>query len=581
MKRTFAALALMAGLGSSTAASALPGFYAGQGSEKRLVRSTQIVVAQKGGASVITVMPDYEGPLTPFALVLAVPGDVVLDRVKSLKREYVDRLDQMTAPRFHEFWEMDPCEPGPAEQIWEQTFKASGDTDFLGGPKIGDDSKKVAKELFIPVDADFKEGEYALTLLADAEARDVAGFLGKKGLTAPAGANDAVRPYLDAGMKLLVAEVDTKRIELAGGNVAILSPLRYWSEREQSSLPVKLGLLSTEGKQELLIYTLHPDSRMEAKNYENVFAPTNIAVDFVVKERMGELYAGLHDISLAKNPKAILNEYAWSSEGCGKPCPNAPILPHELISLGGDVFEQSVPEAERNPAPDELSEEEKKAHEAKLKELTGKEKREYEKSFEEERKEVARKRALIARNKYVISRLHHRYDASNLPHDIELRTAGAVSGGGGTPKGATREVSTAVVEGSKNELQTRFNHFHPWKGMMQCERPERNRWGKPPKTYRGLRKIWIATDLSRKNRTQIAPAKVVFTAVPALGLTGVVPDADAGADAGPAEVEPKKSACGCRVVGAAGTTSALGLLLGLGLAALGLRRRRARPPAQG
>lgn len=581
MKRTFAALALMAGLGSSTAASALPGFYAGQGSEKRLVRSTQIVVAQKGGASVITVMPDYEGPLTPFALVLAVPGDVVLDRVKSLKREYVDRLDQMTAPRFHEFWEMDPCEPGPAEQIWEQTFKASGDTDFLGGPKIGDDSKKVAKELFIPVDADFKEGEYALTLLADAEARDVAGFLGKKGLTAPAGANDAVRPYLDAGMKLLVAEVDTKRIELAGGNVAILSPLRYWSEREQSSLPVKLGLLSTEGKQELLIYTLHPDSRMEAKNYENVFAPTNIAVDFVVKERMGELYAALHDISLAKNPKAILNEYAWSSEGCGKPCPNAPILPHELISLGGDVFEQSVPEAERNPVPDELSEEEKKAHEAKLKELTGKEKREYEKSFEEERKEVARKRALIARNKYVISRLHHRYDASNLPHDIELRTAGAVSGGGGTPKGATREVSTAVAEGSKNELQTRFNHFHPWKGMMQCETPERNRWGKPPKTYRGLRKIWIATDLSRKNRAQIEPAKVVFTPVPALGLTGVVPDADAGADAGAAAAEPKKSACGCRVVGAAGTSSAFGLLLGLGLAALGLRRRRARLPAQG
>ncbi len=553
----------------------MPGFYAGKGAEKRLVRSSHIVVARKGDASVVTVKPDYEGPLTPFAMVLAVPGDVTLERVSTLKREFVDRLDEMTAPRFHEFWEMDPCEPGKPEQIWEQTFRASSETDFLGGPKIGDSSKKVAKELFTKVDSDFKEGEYSMTLLSDAEAADVSGWLGKKGYTAPGGANEAVKPYLERGMKLLVAEVDAKRVELGGSDVALLSPIRFWSEKPVESLPLKLGLLSTEGKHELVVYVLHPESRYQAKNYENVFPPTNITVDFVAKERMGELYAALHDLMLEKNPKAFVAEYAQSSEGCGEPCPNAPLLPHELVTLGGDVFEQFVPDEERNPEPPELTEDEKKAYEAKLKEFTGKAKQEYEKTFEEERKEVARRKGIIARNQYVLSRLHHRYDAAGLPEDVDIAPVGPVSGGGGVPKGAAREISMQVEKSEKNQLQTRFNFFHPWKGMMKCEKPERNRWGKPPKTYRGLRKIWVATDIARKSRTQIVPAKVVHTPVPSLGLTGVTAAADAGTEAGAESDAPpeKKSACSCGTVGQSGSGGFAALGAALALAFVRRRRR--------
>ncbi|MEZ4226589.1 MAG: DUF2330 domain-containing protein [Polyangiaceae bacterium] len=576
MKRALSALFALGLTASALPASALPGFYAGKGSEKRIVRSTHIVVMNRGDASAITIMPDYEGPLTPFALVMAVPADVVTDRVKTLKREFMDRVENLTAPRFHEFWEMDPCEPGKPEQYWEQKFSASSDTDFLGGPKIGDPTKKVAKELFIQTDADFKEGEYGYSILDETQSQDVVGYLSSKGYTAPAGAAAALKPYLDKGMKILVAEVDSKRIELAGGDYAILSPIRYWSEKPVTTLPLKLGLLSGDGKQETFVYTFDPKSRYSVKNYENLFAPTNLTVDFVAKERMGELYTAMHDLSLAKNPKGVLVEYAWPSEGCGEPCQNERMLPHELMSLGGDVFEQFVPEEEREPEPPPLTEEEEKIHDAKKKELKGKEKKEYEKTFEEERKIVAKKKALIARNKYIVTRLHHRYDADNLPEDFVLAPAAAVEGGAGIPQGENHEISSEVKQAKENKLQVRYNFFHPWKGMMKCEKPVRHRWGKPPRTYRGLRKIWVAVDLARKNRKQIVPTKVVQTAVPSLGLEAAAVGAvDAGpADAGAGDGAEKKKSCGCRAVGAPVSSSDATFALGALALLVGRRRRR-------
>ena len=112
----FSARALAALLALSLAifaapAGALPGFYVSKKSDKLAAHTTHLIVVRKGDVSVVTIAADYEGPLSPFAWVLPVPGDVTLERVKTLKMEYVDRVEKLTAPRFHEFWETDPCDP--------------------------------------------------------------------------------------------------------------------------------------------------------------------------------------------------------------------------------------------------------------------------------------------------------------------------------------------------------------------------------------------------------------------------------------------------------------------------------------
>jgi hypothetical protein len=562
----------------SPAASALPGLYVGKNPDKLLAHTAHVIVMKNGETSVVSYTPDYEGPLVPFAWVVPVPSDVTLERVKTLKGEYVDRVEKLTAPRFHEFWEMDPCEPGPPEQEWERSLTASASTDFLGGPAPDPSAPKVAKELFIKVEPDTKDGEYSLTLLAAEEAKNAAEWLKGKGYVLAAESAKALERYVAAGMNVLIAEVDTKRIELIGGNVAQLSPIRFWTEQPFKSIPSQLGLANSPGKQELLVYVLDPDKRYEAKNYPNVFAPTNIKVDFIVKEKMGEFYTALHDLMLEKNPQAFVNEFAWPSKGCGQPCQNEPLLPHELMSLGGDILEQSVSEEDKHPEPPKLTEEEEKALKAKLEEMKPADRPKAKKDHELERKEILRRKALIERQQYMLSRLHHRYDAQSLPKDPEIGpAAGHVEGGARLPKGEAGEIPSDIKPGQQSKLQSRFLFFHPWKGMMKCEKPERFRWGKPPRTYRGLRKIWVAEDLAEKDRKRIEPANVVMTPIPALGLSGVVPDADAGADAGAAaaETEPKKKGgCGCDLPGAPlgtpGPLSALAAVLGV----WALRRRR-------
>ncbi len=572
----------------SSAASAFPGFYAGKGSGKRYSLQSQIVLAERDGRSVMTVLSDYGGGLDDFAVVLAVPADVTLERVKTIRRDFVDRMDQVTAPRFHEFWEMDPCEPGPAQQIWDVSLSADTGTAFLGGGSTmmgGGSSEKVPKEMLIKVEPEFKDtsGEYTFAIVPPGE--DVVAWLKGKGYEVGDAASKATAQYAD--MAFLIAEVSANKLELVAGGRAQLSPIRFWSEKPIRRIPAKLGRLSAKGFHDMIVYVLHPKDRFEVKNYGNVYPPTNLEVDFKVKERMGEFYAGLHDALLAKDPKAFLVEWVGGSGDCGKPCATAEPALYEVLSLGADVFETFVPEEERNPEVPELTKEEKKALEdkivAKIDAMEEKKtpaqkaklKKEMLKLEEERRIELARRKALILRNDYVVTRLHHRYEDAGLPEDpVVAEASGNKYGGYGLPKGPSGELSRDVAAGPKMGVQLRYVFLHPWAGMQKCEKPERWRWGKPPRTYRGRRKIWIAQELGTMDRKDFELAQVVKTPVPSLGLPGIVdaPKDDAGkGDAGTAEGGAAKKSCGCRTPGSR-TTPALGLLL-VGLSLAGAARR--------
>jgi MYXO-CTERM domain-containing protein len=326
--------------------------------------------------------------------------------------------------------------------------------------------------------------------------------------------------------------------------------------------------------QEMVVYFLDQEKRFETTNYKNVQPPTNIEVDFDVKERIGEFYNALYDIILAKNPEAFLTEYAWSADGCGQPCATDPLVIHELLSLGGDVFELSVSDEEKNPKPPELSKEEKDQYKEEWKELKPKERKEKQKMLDEDRKKVAQVKALVGRNKFILSRLHYRYDQKTLTRDPKFAAAGgALEGGVALPKGEKREAPMEVKSASENRLQIRYNNFHNWKPVIHCESPSRWRWGKSPPDYRGLRKTWIAEDLTRKSRTQIKPAKMVKTALPELGLGVPVGPVDAGAD-GSADAGKSGKGCAVSAPGARPSGATVGWALTL-LGLLAFRRQRA------
>jgi hypothetical protein len=561
---------LLASLTLASGATAFPGFMAGK-TKPPVIHESAVVMMKKGPTTVVTVMPDYQGPLEPFVVVLATPADVTADHVVTLKREFVDHANQMSAPRFHEFWEQDPCDPGPAEQEWQRDLRVSG-SGFLGAPAPGGGGQKVAPELSLDTQPKVKDGEYKMSVLPPGTSP--IGWLKDHGYTAPPGTEQAVAPYVSQGLVFVMAEVDTKRIELVGSDRAQLSPIRFYTDQPYDTLPSKLGLLNKppSDMQELTVYALDPTNRYEVANYENITAPTNIEVDFDVKERMGEFYNSLYDAILKQHPKAFLREYAWPADGCGEPCATVPYELSELLSLGGDVFERAVPEDEKKPKPPELTADEKAADKELLKPLKPKEKKQRIKDLTADRQKVAEVKALVARNKYILSRVHYRYDDKTLSDDPKFVGKGdGLDGGTALPKGEKREASQDVTN-DKNRLQTRFNNFHNWKPVIHCDAPDRWKWGKSPPDYKGLRKIWIAEDLTRKSRTQISAAQMIKTNLPAYGLGPGSVVVDAGADAADAGTEaPKKSGCG--IGNDRSARSGAWVLLAAGLFVFGSRRR--------
>lgn len=525
-------------------------------------------------------MPDYQGPLSKFAVIIPVPDDVEADHVTTLRRIYVDRVSQLSAPKFAEFWEMDPCDPEKLEQDWERDMTAKDDTGFLGTMKT-DPSTKVAKEMLLDMKARTKDGEYTETLVGDAAG--VQAFLAKNSFSLPAGGEANLSSYEASGYKFLVLAVDPNRVELVGGDRAQLSPIRIWTEQPMSKLPTRFGLPSAAKAQELTIFTLVPDQRMQVSNYTTLATPTNLRVvteyiqsadkKFNLKEKMGDFYAAFQDRYLEKHPKTFLLEYAWASDDCGKPCANEPLLPDELLSLGGDVFEADLPEDVRRPAPPEMTEEEKLKLEGILAGKTdAKEKKAAQEQWDADREELAARKGILERNKYVLSRLHYRYAKQGMPEDVELGPGAPIKGGVGLPLGELGAAELEVKPSEKNEFQTRFNGLFPNKIVVKCDDPKHHRWGKAPRSYRGLRKIWVADDLSRRNRKRITVDKAILTPIPDLGISGVVAEEPAAEVQEAAPVNEEKSSCGCRTAGAP-THNSWGLGAAL-LAALAFWRRR-------
>jgi hypothetical protein len=177
----------------------------------------------------------------------------------------------------------------------------------------------------VRVEAQFAVGEYDIVVLGADDSSALDAWLREHQYRIPDGAAEALRPYVESGMKFFVARVDVDRVRFESGR-AVLSPLRVHYDTEQLSLPVRLGLLSSSGTQDLVVQILARDQRYEVANYPNVFIPTNLDVSDDVRERFGDFYGALFDRTIERNPGAVVTEYAWDSMSCD-PCPGPVPLP--------------------------------------------------------------------------------------------------------------------------------------------------------------------------------------------------------------------------------------------------------------
>jgi hypothetical protein len=466
-------LALFAGLlALPSAAPAFCGFFVSGADAKLYNDASQVVLMRKGNRTVMSMSNNYKGPTGDFAMVVPVPVVLQKEQVKTLPTNVFEKVDQLSAPRLVEYWETDPCyeeidldEEGAVDDL----FGAMEDD---GGPPGGSGVK---------IEAQFTVGEYEIVILSAKEANGLDAWLRGNKYNIPQGAAEALAPYVREEMKFFVAKVNIKKVKRDADGVVVLSPLRFDFESPTLRLPVRLGLLNAQGKQDLLIYLLHDKSRFEVANYPNVFIPSNLEVENEVRERFGEFYTALFDATLEKaGGKAVITEYAWQTTSCD-PCPVPPLQPADLYTLGGDVLVGGrAPGASKGPAirPSQP--------------FFG--------SF----------------SSWVLTRMHTRYSKDTLSEDLVFVEAGPVRGGRGSA-GASLEQPGGVEKASANNFQGRYIIRHYWEGPVKCANPVYGRWGGPPS---GGSKTQAATKLAAAKRGGVKLNESVRSNLPQLAIPG-------------------------------------------------------------
>jgi hypothetical protein len=411
------ACALVAG---SSAAHAFCGFYVSPSGEKMFADATQVVLMRSGTKTVLAMQNDYKGPVEDFAMVIPVPVVLKEADVKVLKNDIFERVDAMGSPRLVQYWEQDPCPEPISEMIGYGSFGAVG---YGSGMGAGYGTIGLSHST-VKVEAKFDVAEYNIVILSATEAAGLQKWLEENKYKVPKGAEPLLRPYIEAGSKFFVAKVDPTKVTFEEGRAA-LSPLRFHYDSEEFSLPIRLGMANSSGKQDLIVNIISPDKRYEVANYKNVFIPTNIDVKSPVKSRFGEFYTALFDATVAANPRAVVTEYAWTATPSLKcdPCPDNQMQNRDVTLLGGDVIDGDVA------------------------------------------------------SKFVLTRLHARYSAKDMKDDLRFKEAKPVTGG--REEWTKKGLEYGANASEENFFQARYAIRHWWTGPIKCKNPQRGVWGGP------------------------------------------------------------------------------------------------------
>ncbi len=319
---------------ASWSAHAFCGFYAGKADANLFNEASQVVVARDGNRTVLSMLNDYNGPLSEFALVVPTPTTLQKGQVRVAEKLTFERLDAYSSPRLAEYHDSDPCQfnlnwgderrmmykngmPVPAAMAMRAPAETARD-----------------KALGVTVEVQYTLEEYDIVSLSATQSDGLETWLSENGYKVPRGASAALKPYINQGMKFFVAKVNLKE-QLKTGYTT-LRPLQFAFESEKFMLPMRLGMLNAppDKPQDLIVYLLTKEGRVESSNYRTVKLPANVNLPYFVKPKFQDFYKALFDTQAAKEQhRVVFTEYFWDMAWCD-PCAADPLSPQELRNAG-------------------------------------------------------------------------------------------------------------------------------------------------------------------------------------------------------------------------------------------------------
>ncbi len=99
-------------------------------------------------------------------------------------------------------------------------------------------------------------------------------------------------------------------------------------------LPIRLGTVNAAGPQELFLFTLTRNGRVETANYRTVKIPSDVEIPLYIKSSFSAFYKSMFDRAVEREDmRVVFQEYAWDLGWCD-PCAADPLPVASLRKLG-------------------------------------------------------------------------------------------------------------------------------------------------------------------------------------------------------------------------------------------------------
>lgn len=306
-------------------ASAFCGFYVAKADTKLFNKASEVTIARHDGRTVITMANDFQGDVKEFAMVVPVPAVLEQEQIHVGDAAVLKHLADYSAPRLVEYFDENPCIR--YELMEKHTLDSAQRMVPAAAP-----SRERDKALGVTVEAQYTVGEYDILILSAKESAGLETWLTENGYRIPKGASAVLHSYLKQNMKFFVAKVNLG--EQAKLGLTHLRPLQIAFESPKFMLPIRLGTVNANGPQELFVYFLTKQGRVETTNYRTVRLPEAQEIPLYVKDKFGDFYRDMFAQQVKReNERGVFLEYAWDMNWCD-PCAANPLSPEELRSLG-------------------------------------------------------------------------------------------------------------------------------------------------------------------------------------------------------------------------------------------------------
>jgi hypothetical protein len=191
-----------------------------------------------------------------------------------------------------------------------------------------------ARSLGVTIEAQYTVGEYDILILSAQESSGLETWLRQNGYRIPAGASAVIGNYLKQNMRFFVARVNLT--EQAKLGFTYLRPLQVAYESPKFMLPIRLGMVNARGPQDLFVFALTRNGRIETTNYRTVKLPSDMELPVYLQQagEFSSFYKAMFTRQVEQQDRsAVFTEYAWDMRWCD-PCAADPLSADELRRLG-------------------------------------------------------------------------------------------------------------------------------------------------------------------------------------------------------------------------------------------------------